>query len=243
MIEGIDKDNNKKAYTAVLFDKDGVLIDSLDTCFEALNVMLNHYNRPEISKDWFVRELWGMKPGTQSEWLNGPISEAEERERVDYYHRARDEMEHRTKLFPHTVDVLSSLKKSGRFKIGLVTSTERRTTVPLLKRFDLSGFFDTVVCGEEAEPKPSPEPIILACKRLNVEVADVLYVGDTDVDIIAGKSAGCDTAIVATSHKIEELVAISGIVPIKDLRAVLVLVGIGLKKTNSTHHYSSYSHR
>jgi HAD superfamily hydrolase (TIGR01549 family) len=168
-----------------------------------------------------------MKSGTQSERLNGPISEAEERERVDYYHRARDEMVYRTKLFPHTIDVLASLKTSGRFKIGLVTSTERRTTVSLLERFGLSGFFDTVVCGEDAEPKPSPEPIILACKRLGVEVADALYVGDTDADIIAGKSAGCDTAIVATSRTAEELAAIGGILPIKDLCAVLPLVGMG----------------
>jgi phosphoglycolate phosphatase-like HAD superfamily hydrolase len=55
--EGKDKIKSKKGYGAVLFDKDGVLIDSLDTCFEALNAMLHHYSRPEISKDWFVREL------------------------------------------------------------------------------------------------------------------------------------------------------------------------------------------
>jgi pyrophosphatase PpaX len=82
-----------------------------------------------------------------------------------------------------------------------------------------------VVGGDDAEPKPSPKPILLACEKLGTQPEETLFVGDTVADIDAGKSAGCVTAIVASSMSFEELSSMEGIIPIRDLSDVLRLAG------------------
>ncbi len=216
-------------FKAVLFDKDGVLIDSLDTCFDALNGTLRHYGLPEITRDHYIRRLWGMKSGTIFE-DSANLTTAEVDERVDYYNKMRDECDDKTRAFPHAVEVLRSLQDSGRIKIGLVTNTVRSTAIKILEHYSLISYFDVVVGGDDAEPKPSPKPILLACERLGVLPEETLFVGDTVADIDAGKSSGCVTAIVASSMSFEELSAVEGIIPIRDLRDVLRLAGI-----NNTH--------
>ena len=51
------ENNTKKKYKAVLFDKDGVLIDSLDTCHLAFNETLKNYGKKEISKNKYKKEF------------------------------------------------------------------------------------------------------------------------------------------------------------------------------------------
>jgi HAD superfamily hydrolase (TIGR01549 family) len=216
--EGVD-------FKAVLFDKDGVLLDSVDTCFDAVNGMLRHYGRPEVTRDFFMRELWGRKSGTIFEDEEN-LSTAEKRDRVEYYNQLRDQRDDKTRAYPRATEVLRSLKESGKLKIGLVTSTEKSTAIRILKRFSWTSYFDVVVGGDEVEPKPSPRPILLACEKLGTLPSEALYVGDTTSDIAAGKSAGCITAIITTSMTFEELSAVEGITPIRDLGEVLRLVGI-----------------
>jgi len=212
-------------FKAVLFDKDGVLIDSVDTCFDAVNGMLRHYRRPEVTRDFFMRALWGRKSGTIFE-DEGNLSTAEKRDRVEYYNRLRDRCDDKTRAFPGATEVLRSLKESGKLRMGLVTSTEKCTAMRILERFCWIAYFDVVVGGDEVEPKPSPKPVLLACEKLGILPSEALYVGDTTTDIAAGKSAGCTTAIITSSMTFEQLSKIEGITPIRDLGEVLRLVGV-----------------
>jgi HAD superfamily hydrolase (TIGR01549 family) len=184
--------------------------------------MLKYYGRLELSRDFYIRELWGLKSGTRFKGIED-LSDSEISEMTDYYHAMRDRNIDETKVFPHVFKVLTSLREK-RLKLGLVTSTYRDRALAILERFSLISFFDVVVGGDEVEPKPSPEPILLACKKLQLQPHDVLYIGDTMADIEAGISSGCTTAIVATSRSYEELAMIDGIIPLKDLTYVLKLI-------------------
>jgi len=64
----------------------------------------------------------------------------------------------------------------------------------VLEKFDLK--FDVIITREDAPPKPSREPIILACKRLRLSPEEVVLVGDYKFDIIAGKNAGVKTILL-----------------------------------------------
>jgi phosphoglycolate phosphatase len=66
-----------------------------------------------------------------------------------------------------------------------------------LDQFDLAKYFDVIVTGQSAEhTKPYPDPILFAAKKMNVKPEECLMVGDTTVDMRAGKSAGAQTVAV-----------------------------------------------
>jgi phosphoglycolate phosphatase len=79
---------------------------------------------------------------------------------------------------------------------ALVTSSPRTIVVDVIVRLQLAELFDFVICGDDVKNyKPHPEPVLTtlaALKRLPVEA---IMVGDSHVDILAGKAAGTHTAL------------------------------------------------
>ncbi len=72
--------------------------------------------------------------------------------------------------------------------LGIVTGRPRADAEAFLRRFDLESLFKTVVCLEDATPKPDPAPVLLALRNLKAQRA--WMVGDTPDDIAAARGAG-----------------------------------------------------
>jgi len=95
--------------------------------------------------------------------------------------------------FGGTSDVLKTLKMRG-LKLALVTTRNRRDVASILKKFSLDAIFDAIVTRDDVSSgKPSPEPVFLATKKLNLTPSDVVFVGDMPTDIESGKRAGVKT--------------------------------------------------
>jgi len=77
---------------------------------------------------------------------------------------------------------------------GLVTRNSRKSVDMVLDRLGLR--FDAVVTREDAPPKPAPEPVWLACRRMGLSPSDVLFVGDFEFDMLAGRRAGVRTVLL-----------------------------------------------
>ena len=98
-------------------------------------------------------------------------------------------------LIPGTREMLAALKP--HFKLGVVSARDSETTRQFLRHFGLSDFFDVVVTAQSCEhTKPYPDPILLAADTLGLPAAQCVMVGDTVVDIAAGKAAGTQTVAV-----------------------------------------------
>jgi HAD superfamily hydrolase (TIGR01509 family) len=80
---------------------------------------------------------------------------------------------------------------------GLVTRNSRRSVDLVLARLGLR--FDAVVTREDAPPKPAPDPVWLACERMGLSPADVLFVGDFEFDMLAGRRAGTRTVLLKSA--------------------------------------------
>lgn len=77
---------------------------------------------------------------------------------------------------------------------GLVTRNSRKSVDIVLTRL---GFrFDAVVTREDAPPKPAPDPVWLACRRMDLPPSAVLFVGDFEFDMLAGRRAGVRTVLL-----------------------------------------------
>jgi beta-phosphoglucomutase-like phosphatase (HAD superfamily) len=57
---------------------------------------------------------------------------------------------------------------------------------------DVVDLFETVITSDDAaQPKPAPDMILKACKKLGLRPSETYYLGDSEADIMAAKAAGC----------------------------------------------------
>jgi phosphoglycolate phosphatase-like HAD superfamily hydrolase len=80
------------------------------------------------------------------------------------------------------------------FPLSIISVRGRKSTFRFLFQFELLPFFSTVATGQTCNhTKPYPDPIIWAAEKMGVQASACLMVGDTVVDILAGKKAGAQT--------------------------------------------------
>ncbi len=83
---------------------------------------------------------------------------------------------------------------SQRYPLALVTARSDRSTHAFLDQFDLGRYFRAVVSAQTApHTKPYPDPVRWAAQAMGISVEGCVMVGDTTVDILAGKRAGAQT--------------------------------------------------
>src|SRR5207247_2298369 len=93
-------------------------------------------------------------------------------------------------LLPGAVESLTRVEEAGLAQ-ALVTSGDRQRVARELSALGVDGFFETVVCAEDArERKPHPEALLLALDRLGVAAAAAAYVGDSPEDVEMARAAG-----------------------------------------------------
>lgn len=172
----------KENYEAVLFDMDGVLIESFEAWHSSVNDTLKHFNKDPISKEKYREDFWGPEIREVMDGIGVG------KRGFDYWKSNLSKYVKNIKIYPETKRILGSINK----KIGLVTSAPENQLRETLNHFELEEFFDAIVHGDEVdEPKPAPEPILRACNKLDVNPENSLFMGDTRSDYKAGKSAGC----------------------------------------------------
>jgi len=171
---------------AVLFDLDGVIINSFESWYQAFNAMLRRYGREEISREEFKVKCWG--PDLKHNLDAWNLDE----EAGHYCIDKQLELVGLIELFPDVKEVLNRIRHEYKYKVGLVTNTPKKNVARILEHFQLARLFDVVITGDDVhEGKPNAEMVIEACRRLKVKPENTILVGDTESDFQAGKSAGC----------------------------------------------------
>jgi N-acetyl-D-muramate 6-phosphate phosphatase len=111
---------------------------------------------------------------------------------IDWMSRHQNHALKNFMLIPGVDEMLAALK--GRYPMSVVSARHEKSTMRFLEQFDLVKYFDAIVTGlSTPRTKPFPDPIFLAAQRMGVEPEECLMIGDTTVDIRAGKSAGAQT--------------------------------------------------
>tara|TARA_Y100000310_G_scaffold305622_1_gene345930 strand:+ start:306 stop:1013 length:708 start_codon:yes stop_codon:yes gene_type:complete len=178
----------KTELKAVLFDLDGVIIDSFDAWHSVFNHVRKDFKLKEISKDDFRKNNWGTSAEQDAKkyYKNKTTKEIE-----DIYKKLMLKNVHKTKIMPDAKKVLKAIKKK-KIKIGLVTNSFNNIVNKALKFHKIESYFDEVITSDDVEkPKPYPDSIIKLCNRLKIMPDESIYVGDTKTDYNAGKAAGC----------------------------------------------------
>jgi HAD superfamily hydrolase (TIGR01549 family) len=173
-----------KSPKAILFDMDGVLIDSQDAWWKAVNDALSYSHHQTITKQDFIDNLWGNDFEQSLSYLgvNKNVFLVCDTWPKVYLNHVR--------LMDDAVSTLTSLHHS--FKLAVITNTERFITKQVLSEFQLSSFFKEVICADDVKKgKPAPDMIYKACDLLHTKISDVVVIGDTKNDYFACQQAGC----------------------------------------------------
>lgn len=100
--------------------------------------------------------------------------------------------EYITILMPGVHELLNELHT--RFPMAVVSVRGTRTIQAFLDQYELTQFFQVIVSGQSVRhTKPFPDPILFAAQKMQVLPEACLMIGDTTVDILAGKAAGAQT--------------------------------------------------
>ena len=189
---------------AVLLDFDGTLVDSLKALNRAFNEGVSSLGLPPVSIGKLASMLSAGLDVRQMLSQTYPSKFRGQEDLIDNCINAiRDSYRIREKhiqLIPGTVEIIRWLSKNG-MRIALVTGMmiSRGNMKKKLQLYGLDAFIEIIVTGRDVtRKKPAPDLIIHALKRLRLPAANSLVVGDSVVDVKAGKAAGTWTAAVLT---------------------------------------------
>lgn len=180
--------------SAVLFDLDGTLIDSAPDLGAAVDQMRVSRGMPSLALDIY-RPLAGSGARGMLAVAFGMTPEHADFEtmREEFFGNYERCMTQRTYAFDGVVEMIQSLCQA-KLQWGVVTNKSARFTDPLTRGMPLFETAGAVVSGDTTpHAKPHPAPLLEAARRLGVDPARCIYVGDDERDIQAGLAAGMGT--------------------------------------------------
>ena len=176
----------------VIFDWDGVLLNSLDASFNTYNKIFERAGTRRLTRS----ELLALQSPNWYDFYTAVGLPTRLWKRVD------DEWlklygEEKPSLYPDAKPCLGSLKRAG-LRLALVSNGSEVRVRRELDGFGLSPSFESVLCGRKKEElKPSPVMLQRALAALGLEPEEAVYVGDAPADVRASKSAGLESVAIS----------------------------------------------
>lgn len=189
----------------VIFDLDGTLLDTLDDLCNSVNYSLRTNNFPERS----LAEVRTFVGNGIRLLIERSVPEGTSKELIDktfecfktYYAVHCND---KTKTYPGVMDMLKELKKNG-YKIAVLSNKAQYAVTKLCDIYFNNLLDDAVGARENVAKKPSPDALYICAENNNINLNNVIYVGDSDVDVATANNAGVKGIAVTWGFRSREL--------------------------------------
>lgn len=189
----------------VIFDLDGTLLDTLDDLCNSVNYSLRTNNFPERS----LAEVRTFVGNGIRLLIERSVPEGTSKELIDktfecfktYYAVHCND---KTKTYPGVMDMLKELKKNG-YKIAVLSNKAQYAVTKLCDIYFNNLLDDAVGARENVAKKPSPDALYICAENNNINPYNVIYVGDSDVDVATANNAGVKGIAVTWGFRSREL--------------------------------------
>jgi HAD superfamily hydrolase (TIGR01509 family) len=191
-----------KPVKAVIFDMDGVIVDSEPLSVASEKATLDTYGIKIDPEDWStfkgktslsifnsIIDKYGVKDLTAQEMRQ---------EKMAHYARLFEDM---ISVYPEFADLIEYLRP--KYTIILTTSSGSDVQKKIFDRFDLHEYFDHIITGDMvSNGKPHPEPYLLTLSKAGLHADDCIVIEDSDNGVTSAKGAGIRT--IAVTHTFPE---------------------------------------
>lgn len=175
---------------ALCFDVDGTLSDTDDVYAQKVSGLLPRFLFPDPEHTARRLVMWIESPGNALLGFADRVGIDDEMMAfIEWLNRNRKSPLKKFLLVPGVDTMLAQMHE--RYTMAVVSARDEKSTMRFLTQFDLCKHFEVIMTGLSApHTKPYPDPILLAAQKMGVEPEECLMIGDTTVDIRAGKAAG-----------------------------------------------------
>jgi len=198
--------NTKLSVKGIMFDLDGTILDTRPAYIEAARIACQATGQEPLADDLALEIPKRME---QRQALTGLVK-ADPKVFLEAYRQAFYGVSTaKTIPMPGAAETLKVLACKAKLAVITMRFMPAKAICLELKQFRLDGYFEHVVTAlDTSEPKPSPEALIKAVVAMDLKMCDCIIVGDSTVDVKAGKAAGSKTvAVLSGLYSREELAA------------------------------------
>jgi len=185
-------------YRAVIFDMDGLLLDTEVLWDRAENELFRRHGDSWTFEDKLA--VMGTSVEATARYYAQRLAQPIERGRelvAEMYELMKEELAKQVDARPGAVELVERLRELGTARLALASNSSREIVDTALAAAGLTETFEAIVTSDDVEhAKPAPDIYLLACRRLGVEPSEAVALEDTTTGVAAAKAAGIYTIAV-----------------------------------------------
>lgn len=189
-----------KKRLSLVFDLDGTLVNSMPMVLASFTYAIEVFQTAPPPLQIFEK-LAGPPDICLRNLLDDEQNLPDAMGRLLEYNRTHH---HQIVPFEGAVEMLEGLLRNGT-EVALWTGRDRTTTDEILSTHNLWKYFQLVICGDDFNShKPDPEGLVHILEKLSLKNSETLFVGDSDVDVLAGHASGVPTMLIRHNRTVSK---------------------------------------